>query len=221
MVIVGDFEMDHAQKLAERYIGSVETAEADERIGGLADEKEPESVPFNTQPAETFRLHVEDSDRRAVAYIIGKAPNRAGYLHDGRSLVDAVVDHIRKGSGSDVNVPQRWRHPVFPTVALTLLQEVINRRLFSVVREKKQLTYDANFQLAEIDRLRGGWYLVSVTASSRTNADLALEACQDTLRGLTRTQPPTRDPVLDFLHFFFHFLVFGFSDFLVFGFSTI
>jgi hypothetical protein len=32
------------------------------------------------------------------------------------------------------------------------------------VREKKRLTYDANFHLTGFERIRGGWYLVTVTA---------------------------------------------------------
>lgn len=40
----------------------------------------------------------------------------------------------------------RRHHPGFPFVALLLIQEIMNRRLFSNIREKKQLTYDANFR---------------------------------------------------------------------------
>ena len=39
-------------------------------------------------------------------------------------------------------------------------QEVLNRRLFSTVREKKRLTYDANFHLTGFERIHGGWYVV-------------------------------------------------------------
>ena len=40
----------------------------------------------------------------------------------------------------------RRHHPGFPFVSLLLIQEIMNRRLFSNIREKKQLTYDANFR---------------------------------------------------------------------------
>ena len=30
------------------------------------------------------------------------------------------------------------------------------------VRERKRLTYDANFHLTAFDRIHGGWYLVTV-----------------------------------------------------------
>ena len=49
-----------------------------------------------------------------------------------------------------------------------------------MVRERKQLTYDANFRFSEHERIKGGWYLVSVTASP-ANAERALEACRATL----------------------------------------
>lgn len=55
-------------------------------------------------------------------------------------------------------------HPLFPCVALLLLQECLNRRLFSTVRERKRLTYDANFHLTSFETIQGGWYLVTVTA---------------------------------------------------------
>ena len=45
----------------------------------------------------------------------------------------------------------------FGAVALSVLQEVINRRLFSVVREREQLTYDANFNLMPFEKLDGAW----------------------------------------------------------------
>ena len=82
-------------------------------------------------PEAPLRVHVSDSDPRAVAYIAGAAPNRLGVLADGRSLVEALL-----GTADTSKAPERWRHPLFPAVALSLLQEVANRRLFSVVRER-------------------------------------------------------------------------------------
>ena len=76
--------------------------------------------------------------------------------------------------------------------ALQLLQEVANRRLFSVVRERKQLTYDANFHFSDHERLHGGWFLISVTASP-ANAEKALQACRETLQGLDGPSPATPD----------------------------
>ena len=42
---------------------------------------------------------------------------------------------------------ERRSHPIFGMVVLMVLQEVANRRLFSVVREERQLTYDASFSV--------------------------------------------------------------------------
>lgn len=39
------------------------------------------------------------------------------------------------------------------------------RRLFTVVREERKLTYDASFTLLGFDAVQGGLYLVSVTTS--------------------------------------------------------
>mmetsp|Transcript_8529 Transcript_8529/g.10826 ORF Transcript_8529/g.10826 Transcript_8529/m.10826 type:complete len:726 (+) Transcript_8529:2-2179(+) len=201
VVIVGDFvgtTPTEAVELAELYIGSVDAQPISQNSVVVADKNPAESIPIQIRAddeEELKRMHVEDSDPRAVAYIVGAAPNRAGFLADGSALVDAVVGNVLKkntNSKVSVNIPARWRHPVFATAALALLQEVINRRLFSVVRERRQLTYDANFQLSDNERLLGGWFLVTVTASP-ANADAALQACKDTLAALRGQHPPSRD----------------------------
>ena len=58
-----------------------------------------------------------------------------------------------------------------------------NRRLFSVVREERQLTYDASFQLQHHESLLGGWYLVSVTSSPQQVQE-AVRACKEALASL-------------------------------------
>ncbi|KAH8055179.1 M16 peptidase-like protein [Aureococcus anophagefferens] len=181
--VVGDVDAERTEALAREYVGSVPSKNpnpaTDAPPGATAT-----TLPPN--PDAPLRVHVSDSDPRAVAYIAGAAPNRLGVLADGRSLVEALL-----GTADTSKAPERWRHPLFPAVALSLLQEVANRRLFSVVRERKQLTYDANFHFSDHERLNGGWYLVSVTASP-ANAERALEACRETLQGLDGPQPAAR-----------------------------
>ena len=58
-----------------------------------------------------------------------------------------------------------------------------NRRLFTVVREERRLTYDASFNLKGTELRAGGWWLVAVT-SSPAQVEEALEACRDSLRSL-------------------------------------
>ena len=60
-----------------------------------------------------------------------------------------------------------------------------------MVRERKQLTYDANFRFSEHERIKGGWYLVSVTASP-ANAEKALDACRETLQALVLAESEIR-----------------------------
>lgn len=72
---------------------------------------------------------------------------------------------------------------MFGHLALMVLQEVVNRRLFSVVREERRLTYDACFQLKCHEAMVGGWYLVSVT-SSPSQVQEAVEACKEALNSL-------------------------------------
>jgi predicted Zn-dependent peptidase len=81
---------------------------------------------------------------------------------------------------------------LFGNAALALISEIANRRLFSTVRERKQLTYDANFSLTSFKRMKGGWFLVTVTAS-KEKAQAALEACKETLQALRTTNPISPD----------------------------
>jgi len=60
---------------------------------------------------------------------------------------------------------------------------VANRRLFSVVREERQLTYDASFVYQAHDLLSGGWYLITVTSSPET-IQAAVRACKEALQSL-------------------------------------
>ena len=43
--------------------------------------------------------------------------------------------------------------------------QVVNKRLFAVVREERRLTYDASFKLLGQNSIQGGWYQVSVTSN--------------------------------------------------------
>ena len=112
-----------------------------------------------------------------------------GTLADGTTVAQRVMDADKRQSDYD---RRRRSHPLFANVALSLLSEIINRRLFSTVRERRQLTYDANFSLTGFERLAGGWFLVTVTAS-KEKAQAALDACKETLNALRRTNPVTAD----------------------------
>jgi len=182
--VVGDFDAEETERLAQLYVGSVERASPGDAIPAADAAPSPAAAVASGTP-EPLRVNVDDTDPRAIAYVAGGAPNRLGVLADGRTLVEALLKDPSRA-------PERWRHPLFPAVALALVQEVANRRLFSVVRERKQLTYDANFKFSEHERLGGGHYLISCTASP-ANAEKALAACRETLQGLVAGAPPTPD----------------------------
>jgi predicted Zn-dependent peptidase len=102
-----------------------------------------------------------------------------------------VLEADKRASDYD---KRRRSHPLFAKAALSLVSEIANRRLFSTVRERKQLTYDANFSFSGFERLLGGWFLVTVTAS-KEKAQQALEACKETLHALRKSSPITPDNV--------------------------
>ncbi|KAH1267732.1 Stromal processing peptidase, chloroplastic [Glycine max] len=74
-------------------------------------------------------------------------------------------------------------HPLFFGITMGLLSEIINSRLFTTVRDSLGLTYDVSFELNLFDRLKLGWYVISVT-STPSKVHKAVDACKNVLRGL-------------------------------------
>jgi len=187
--IVGDFDPSEVLEMVRKYIGSVP---ADANSEYTKEDQVPvnfDSVPTIPEKGKFIEIELTDSDPRAVAYVAGSAPNLWGFLGDGSTVADYVLSRDKKASEYDKS---RRSHPLFSYITLALVSEIINRRLFSYVRERKQLTYDANFSLTGFERLKGGWFLVTVTAS-KENAQAALEACKETLQALFRGNPVSPD----------------------------
>ncbi len=193
ILMAGDFDPEEVLDMVLNYVGSIpkdtnsefNLEEKRTETGG----KEFGSVPELDIPGKFLELELEDSDPRAVAYVAGSAPNKWGTLADGTTVAERVMAADPKQSDYD---RKRRSHPLFANAALSLLSEIINRRLFSNVRERKQLTYDANFSLTDFERLAGGWFLVTVTAS-KEKAQAALEACKETLETLRKSNKVTMD----------------------------
>jgi len=189
--IAGDFQVESVLEMVFNYLGSI-PADTNKEYEQSNSDKVASSVPTIPSPGKFIQLELEDPDPRAVAYVSGSAPNSWGVLSDGTT----VADHVMKADPKpkDSYDTQRRSHPLFGHVALSLISEIVNRRLFSTVRERKQLTYDANFSFSNFERLAGGWFLVTVTAS-KEKAQLALEACKETLAALRKSQAITADNV--------------------------
>lgn len=90
-------------------------------------------------------------------------------------------------------------------------------RLFTTVRDSLGLTYDVSFELNLFDRLKLGWYVISVTSTPGkvqwilqlqyplwflsqsltqlrfTQVHKAVDACKDVLRGLHSNQITPRE----------------------------
>ena len=191
--VAGDFDVQEVLEMILNYVGTIPVdANAEFNLEKDVSEtqgKEFASVPSLDLPGKFLQLELTDSDPRAVAYVAGSAPNMWGTLADGTTVSERVMEADKSQSEYD---RKRRSHPLFANVALALLSEIINRRLFSNVRERKQLTYDANFSLTGFERLFGGWFLVTVTAS-KEKAQAALEACKETLETLRTSSRVTGD----------------------------
>ena len=170
----GDFDVQEVLDMILKYIGTIPADTNNEyKVEVEREDQKFGSVPDLELPGKFLELELTDSDPRAVSYVAGSAPNMWGYLADGTTVAERVSAADKKASDYD---KKRRAHPLFANVALSLISEILNRRLFSTVRERKQLTYDANFSLTGFERLTGGWFLVTVTASIE-NAKKALDAC--------------------------------------------
>jgi len=181
--ICGDIDLSELENLSLKYLGSIPKSSRPKEL--LFDRP----LPIQETSSRHLEEFLHDSDDRAVAYVAGTAPNRWGVLRDGTTLLDMM-----KATKPSLDVLKRWEHPLFANVALALLREVVNRRLFSEVREQKRLTYDANFHMTSFELLQGSWYLVTVTANP-SKAKKALQACKETLFDLSQSYPITQDNV--------------------------
>lgn len=192
IVCAGDFDTQDVLDMILKYLGTIPAdANSEYKVEGQEAGKAKEfgSVPDLQLPGKFLELELIDSDPRAVAYVAGSAPNKWGTLADGSTVAQRVMDADKRQSDYD---KRRRSHPLFANVALSLISEIVNRRLFSTVREGRQLTYDANFSLTGFERLSGGWFLVTVTASIE-KSQAALEACKETLHALRTSYKVTAD----------------------------
>lgn len=191
--IVGDFSEEEIESCILDYLGTVRAQRKWGTIRGF------EPIMFRQSPSNLHfqQFYLKDTDERACAYIAGPAPNRWGYSVEGKDLFhlinsassedaksDAEKAFSLEGKYTENNVQSNIRHhPLFFGVTLGLVAEIINSRLFTTVRDSLGLTYDVSFELSLFDRLKLGWYVISVT-STPSKVYKAVDACKNVLRGL-------------------------------------
>ncbi|CAI9113723.1 OLC1v1014379C2 [Oldenlandia corymbosa var. corymbosa] len=190
--IVGDFSEDEIESCILDYLGTVRSSRGWER----AQKYNPIVFRPFTPDLQHQQVFLKDTDERACAYIAGPAPNRWGFNFDGQDLFEAINTTTQEGEeskledqpaepkNSERTLQQAFRsHPLFFAITLGLMAEVINSRLFTTVRDSLGLTYDVSFELNLFDRLKLGWYVISVT-STPGKVHKAVDACKSVLRGL-------------------------------------
>jgi len=191
--VSGDYDVAEVLEMIYKYLGTIPSDTNQEFL-----KEEPKDLPswagktvISASSGKHIELELPDPDPRAAAYVAGSAPNVWGYFADGTTVTERLLEVDKRASDYD---KRRRSHPLFAHAALKLVSEIANRRLFATVRERKQLTYDANFSFSEFERLMGGWFLITVTAS-KDNAQKALEACKETLEALRKSSPISPDNV--------------------------
>ncbi|XP_071701017.1 stromal processing peptidase, chloroplastic-like [Rutidosis leptorrhynchoides] len=185
--VVGDFSEEEIESCVMDYLGTVRATKGAERALSYT------PIVFRPSPNDLHfqQVFLKDTDERACAYIAGPAPNRWGYTVDGTYLLESINNVAQSENGQLVNAeninvsPQKrhQNHPLFFAIAVGLLAEIINSRLFTEVRDSQGLTYDVSFELNLFDRLHLGWYVISVT-STPGKVHRAVDACKSVLRGL-------------------------------------
>ncbi|CAK9190868.1 unnamed protein product [Sphagnum troendelagicum] len=189
--VVGDFSEEEVESCLLDYLGTL-TVNTNGHILKSAEVAEKPVLidTFSTPEQRHQRVFLRDTDERACAYIAGAAPNRWGFTSDGRDLNTLIEPVPPSLSGVEVirddNNTLCWRrrrHPLYASVALTLLAEIINARLFTTVRDALGLTYDVSFELSLFDRLKAGWFVISVT-STPAKIKYAVDASLNVLRSI-------------------------------------
>ncbi|ERN11452.1 hypothetical protein AMTRI_Chr03g43670 [Amborella trichopoda] len=197
--IVGDFTEDEIESCILDYLGTVTATGSTEK----GNEYEP--IFFRPSPSDlqSQQVFLKDTDERACAYIAGPAPNRWGLTIEGQDLFELVKkgslvsdDEQRKpveSKDGEANLSGKIQQlPLFFAITMGLLAEIINSRLFTTVRDSLGLTYDVSFELSLFDRLKFGWYVISVT-STPSKVYKAVDACKDVLRGLHNSKITQRE----------------------------
>lgn len=200
--IVGDFSEEEVEKYLLDYMATITSFR-----GSTAEP--PLEPPFRMLPTSDAsirnqRVMLRDTDERACAYIAGSSPNRWGFTADGVD-VNTIMEPVPPGleedqakalaplgvtvvekAAEDGSVQRFWRrsrHPLFCSVAMLLLTEIVNARLFTTVRDALGLTYDVSFEASLFDRLATGWFVITVT-STPAKIENAVDASLNVLRGI-------------------------------------
>ncbi|XP_068653506.1 stromal processing peptidase, chloroplastic-like [Aristolochia californica] len=201
--IVGDFSEDDVESCILDYLGTVRARRAVEK------KLEFSPIRFRPSPSDLQhqQVYLRDTDERACAYIAGPAPNRWGFTIEGQDLFEFITSSssaidgevasekpvvlLREDGGNHLQSNVQ-HHPLFFGITLGVLAEVINSRLFTTVRDSLGLTYDVSFELCLFDRLKFGWYVISVT-STPAKVVKAVDACKHVLRGFQESKITQRE----------------------------
>ncbi|KAH9302963.1 hypothetical protein KI387_014546, partial [Taxus chinensis] len=205
--IVGDFTEEDIEACVLDYLGTVTARKSDRKA---ADEF-PVTFQTSYTNLQSQQVFLKDTDERACAYIAGPTPNRWGFTIDGQdlnnimepvpnslteeqawSLAPNEMEVMKDGDGKLFWKKQNHHHSLYCCVTLTLLAEIINSRLFTTVRDSLGLTYDVSFELNLYDRLKFGWFVISVT-STPAKVNKAVDACKNVLRGVNSSRITQRE----------------------------
>lgn len=198
--IVGDFTEEDIESCILEYLGTVGERRGSERVHKYS----PIIFRPYTADLQHQQVFLKDTDERACAYVAGPAPNRWGFTFEGNNLFESVINVSALGEHTKSEEPVKLEkadndlqgklraHPLFFAITMGLLQEIINSRLFTTVRDSLGLTYDVSFELNLFDRLKLGWYVISVT-STPEKVHKAVDACKNVLRGLHSNQIAPRE----------------------------
>eukprot|EP00302_Diacronema_sp_CCMP2436_P022408 CAMPEP_0179921572 /NCGR_PEP_ID=MMETSP0983-20121128/5143_1 /TAXON_ID=483367 /ORGANISM="non described non described, Strain CCMP 2436" /LENGTH=364 /DNA_ID=CAMNT_0021824793 /DNA_START=1097 /DNA_END=2193 /DNA_ORIENTATION=+ len=182
LTVVGDFQQRTLDRLILAYIGTLPPSAAT-GSGGARAVRAP-TWPLATLPAPdrstpVRRMRLTDSEPRAVAYIWGQCATR-----------------FNTGGGADARLGAGGAallaaHPLRVSVSLELLTELLNSRLFSVLRDTLGLVYESCVRFSEHQLLPTNGFVVTISAAP-AKVEAAHGAALGVLRDLQSGRlPPT------------------------------
>ncbi|XP_019423435.1 PREDICTED: stromal processing peptidase, chloroplastic-like isoform X2 [Lupinus angustifolius] len=195
--IVGDFTEEEIESCILDYLGTAQAT----RNHKIEQEFNPPLFRPSPSDLQSQEVILKDTDERACAYIAGPAPNRWGFTVDGEDLLETINNALPSNDDQSRSVAKQTQggprrslrgHPLFFGITMGLLAEIIESRLLTTVRGSLGLTYDVSFELYLFDRLKLGWYMISVTATPG-KVHKAVDACKNVLRGLRSNKITERE----------------------------
>lgn len=142
-----------------------------------------------------IEVHLNDTEERSIGYLAGPAPSLFGLTPNKRLILDEKLDYNNFGS----EILSNDRHLLIKNstllnfnnkdliknhLILLIIEEIINKKLFVLLREELKLTYDVTFNFNSLVYNPYNYYLIKFFSTSKENVLIGLNSCYSLLNNL-------------------------------------